>query len=254
VKLEGNLFPGDKINGILFDLDGTLRHNKPSSVHAFFDYAVQFGLPDSSEKRKAATRWAHYYWAQSSDLADDLRIYQELDDPFWTNYSRRNLLAFDCEIECAQELAPKMVTYMNTEYQPEDWVPEDVPTTLQALRERGYHLGVLSNRSQPCQDHLNRLGLLDYFDFALVAGEVNVWKPDPMVFQHALKRMGTTPEQTIYVGDNYYADIVGAQAANMVPVLVDPEEIFPDAACPVISTLGELQVLLNHHQPEQSGD
>ncbi len=240
------MFSGAKIRAVLFDLDGTLRHNKPSSVHAFFDYAVQFGLADSMEKRKAAARWAHYYWAQSADLADDLRIYQELEDPFWTNYSRRNLLAFDCEIECADELAPKMVTYMNDEYQPEDWVPEDVPTTLQSLSDSGYHLAVLSNRSQPCQDHLHGLGLLDYFDFAMVAGEINVWKPDPAVFQHALKRMGTTPEQTIYVGDNYYADIVGAQSAGLQPVLIDPEEIFPEAECPVIHTLGELPGMLNH--------
>lgn len=243
------MFSGDKIKAILFDLDGTLRHNKPSSVHAFFDYAVQFGLHDSMEKRKAATRWAHYYWAQSQDLADDLRIYQDLDDPFWTNYSRRNLMAFDCEIECADELAPMMVAYMNDEYQPVDWVPEDVPATLQTLRDHGYHLAVLSNRNQPCQDHLQTLGLLDYFDFALAAGEVNVWKPDPMVFQHALKRLGTIPEQAIYVGDNYYADIVGAKAASMFQVLIDPEEIFPDAECPVIRTLGELPNLLNHRQP-----
>lgn len=252
MKLEGNLFSGEKIRAILFDLDGTLRHNRPSSVHAFFDYAVKFGLSDSLEKRKAAARWAHYYWAQSEDLADDLRIYKELEDPFWTNYSRRNLLAFDCEIECADELATKMVEYMNVEYQPEDWVPPDVPTTLQALRDVGYRLAVLSNRSQPCQDHLQSLGILDYFDFALVAGEVNAWKPDPLVFQHALKRMGTSPDQTIYVGDNYYADIVGAMSAGLGPVLIDPEEIFPDPGCPVISTLGELPNLLNHHQPEHS--
>lgn len=248
------MFFGDKIRAILFDLDGTLRHNKPSSVHAFFDYAVQFGLSDSLEKRKSAARWAHYYWAQSQDLADDLHIYQELDDPFWTNYSRRNLLAFDCEIECADELAPRMVAYMNTEYQPEDWVPADVPTTLQALRDSGYRLAVLSNRSQPCQDHLQSLGLLDYFDFALVAGEVDAWKPDPLVFQHALKRMGTSASQTIYVGDNYYADIIGSLSAGLAPVLIDPEEIFPDAECPVISTLGELPNLLNHHQPQQNPD
>ena len=248
------MFSGDTIRAILFDLDGTLRHNKPSSVHAFFDYAVNFGLSDSMEKRKSATRWAHYYWAQSEDLANDLRIYQEMDDPFWTNYSRRNLMAFDSEIECADELAPKMVAYMNGEYQPEDWVPPDVPTTLQALKDAGYHLAVLSNRSQPCQEHLQILGLSDYFDFALVAGEVNVWKPDPLVFQHALKRMGTTPNQTIYVGDNYYADIVGAQAAGLHPVLMDPETIFPEATCPVIGTLGELQALLYQQQPEQFGD
>ena len=48
------------------------------------------------------------------------------------------------------------------------------------------------------------------------------------------------PDQTIYVGDNYFADILGAANAGLRPVLLDPDGLFPEAACPVISSLGEL--------------
>ena len=84
------------------------------------------------------------------------------------------------------------------------------------------------------------MGLATYFEFALAAGEVNSWKPDEVIFQYALERAGTCPECTMYVGDNYYADIVGAQRAGLQAVLLDPEGVFPDAECPVILSLEEL--------------
>jgi len=52
------------------------------------------------------------------------------------------------------------------------------------------------------------------------------------------------PEETLYIGDNYYADVVGAQEAGMVAVLIDRERIFPDPDCPTIYEIGELPGLL----------
>jgi putative hydrolase of the HAD superfamily len=233
------------IQAILFDLDGTLRYNRPSSTRVFLDYAVKLGALDDPEKRQQATRWTHYYWAQSSELLEDIRSFDGQEDLFWTNYARRHLLAFDCTAKQAEVLAPQVYRYMQDEHQPEDWVPPEVPATLATLKESGFLLGVLSNRTQPCQEHLQNLGLDTYFSLAMVAGEVETWKPDPQIFHYALERLGSTPGETLYVGDNYYADVVGAQRAGLHPVLVDPEGIFPDPGCPVIRLLSELVDLLS---------
>jgi FMN phosphatase YigB (HAD superfamily) len=48
------------------------------------------------------------------------------------------------------------------------------------------------------------------------------------------------PERSLYVGDNYYADVVSSRAAGLTPVLLDPERIFPEADCRVIDGLTEL--------------
>jgi putative hydrolase of the HAD superfamily len=104
---------------------------------------------------------------------------------------------------------------------------------------------VVSNRTEPYLDLVDSVGLTGYFDFILAAGEVNAWKPDPQIFEHALERAGTLPEEAIYVGDNYYADIIGARGAGLHPVLYDPETIFPDADCAVIPALPHLNDLLN---------
>jgi HAD superfamily hydrolase (TIGR01549 family) len=238
--IDGNLSL-DGIQAILFDLDGTLRHSRPSYNHAFFDFAARFDVSGSDEKRRHALRWTHYYWASSRELLDDIQIVGESRDLLLTNYLRRYLIVYGCASQQAAALAPEIHVRMEEERQPEDWVDPDAPETLGTLKEAGFTLGVVSNRSKPFQDLLDRLGLGPYFEFALAAGEVNSYKPDAVIFQHAVRRAGARPECTMYVGDNYYADVVGAQRAGLQPVLLDPEEIFPAAECLVIRSLGELQ-------------
>lgn len=235
---------GRSLRTVIFDLDGTLRFNHPSYTEAFYDYAVSLGAPDGAERRRRAMRWTHYYWAQSDELFIDLQAFPGDGEAFWLNYAVRSLRAFDCPEECLQEIAPKVHAYMTHHHQPVAWVPPDVPQTLSALQAAGYQLALVTNRNRPCQDELAELGLLDYFELALTAGEASAWKPDPAIFTLALQRLDATAEAAIYVGDNYYADVVGARRAGLQPVLLDPQDVFPDADCPVIRTIGELQSLI----------
>jgi HAD superfamily hydrolase (TIGR01509 family) len=194
--------------------------------------------------RLEATRWSHYYWAQSSQMLEDRQLFPE-DGLFWENYCFRTLLAYGCMPGQARELAPPLFHYMQEEYNPSDFVPPDVPGTLENLLEAGFRLAMLSNRSQTYDEELETLGLAGYFEFALAAGEVDVWKPDPWIFRYALNRLGTQPGETLYIGDNYYADVIGAQRAGLEPILVDPSGVFPEVECTVIHNISELCELLD---------
>ncbi len=57
------------INAVLFDLDGTLRHNLPSGGEFFADSIIQFGLHLTNEDRLRGSRWENFYWANSLGLA-----------------------------------------------------------------------------------------------------------------------------------------------------------------------------------------
>ncbi len=228
---------------ILFDWDGTLRHNYPSSEHAFFDFAAQLGVPDSVEKRRRAIRWSHSYWAQSKELMEDLQTFQE-DDSFWLNYAKRHLIAFECALEQANELAEKIRQQMRENYKPQDMLMSGLLETLQALKDGGILLGVVTNREKFPLEQMQTLGLDAFFDCTIAAGEVSAYKPEPEIFFHAMEKLQVTPEETIYVGDNYFADVIGAQRAGLRPVLLDPEDIFPDAGCPIICSYPELLNLL----------
>lgn len=238
------MFSPNGIRAILFDLDGTLRHSRPSFHQASCDFAVRLGMSDSREKRAGGMRWLHYYWAQSPELLADLENFGERKDLFWTNHARLFLGAFGSSEEQATGLAPELFRCMKEDYKPQDWVSPDVPETLRILKEAGFILAVVSNRTEPFQEELESLGLNNFFEFAVAAGVIQSWKPEPGIFQHALELTGTKPDQTLYVGDNYYADVVGAQGVEIQPVLIDPDEIFPEAACAVIKNLGDLQKVL----------
>jgi HAD superfamily hydrolase (TIGR01509 family) len=238
------LFSPNGIRAILFDLDGTLRHNHPPSIKTFLDKAVELGAEEDARRRQEAARWVHWYWSQSETLLEDLEIFKGREEDFWINYARRHLVAFGCSVQQAEELADHVHVFMRDEYMPQDQVPEDVPGALQMLREAGFTLGVLSNRTEPCGDYLCTLGIDHFFDMVVVAGELSAWKPDPRAFHLALERLNLSPEQVLYVGDNYYADIIGAQNAGLNPVLLDPEGLFPEASCPVIQRIGDLTRVL----------
>lgn len=232
------------IETVIFDLDGTLRHNIPSADETVYNFAVQLGAPNSPACRREGARWAHFYWAQSQDLADDLERYGDLNGEFWLNYSRRYLCNIGLLREQAENLAPELTRLMDENFSPQSQVHPQTFETLQSIRDAGFTLGLVSNRSQPFHEEIQELGLTPYFDFMYVAAEVNAWKPDPSIFARALSESGSEPHEAVYIGDNYYADIVGAQRAGIQPILLDPEEIFPDADCTVIRNLEELEPLL----------
>jgi HAD superfamily hydrolase (TIGR01549 family) len=226
---------------VLFDLDGTLCSNRPSFNDAYQDYARQLGQMNESDSRRLAIRWLHYYWAQSPELLSDLQTFVGDDDLFWTNHARLYLLQLGSSEEQAAALASQLFQQMRDGYRPQGYLLEEVPQVLKALKGEGLRLGVVSNRTQPYDEELDTFGIRSYFEFALAAGALESWKPDPVIFQHALKLLGVKPGETIYVGDNYYADVIGARNAGLRPILLDPEGIFPVADCPVIRNLGELK-------------
>lgn len=233
-----------KIKAIFFDLDGTLRHSVPEGGQVFDEYLLSLGHRLSEEDRLRGMRWEFLYWANSVDLRDDLLAHSADTDNFWIEYSRRRLIALGFSPDSARELAPQVSGHMGKMYEPESIVPEDVRRLLPALKEAGYLLAVISNREKPFHDVLASHELSEYFHFSLAAGEVDIYKPDPGVFKHALDRGKVTAQETVYVGDNYFADVVGSRRAGLHPVLYDPVGVFPDADCPKIKSFDELQSVI----------
>ncbi|WP_431483109.1 HAD family hydrolase [Pseudomonas solani] len=122
-----------------------------------------------------------------------------------------------------------------------DLFPEVHPT-LEILANR-YRLAVITNGNAD----VRRLGLADYFQFALCAEELGVGKPDPHPFEEALKRAGVAAAQAVHIGDHPSDDIHGARNAGMRAIWFNPQgkawdgESAPDAE---IRNLAELPALL----------
>ncbi len=122
---------------------------------------------------------------------------------------------------------------------------------LRQLRERGVKTGLISNWDPSCRGVLKETGLAPYLDPIVVSSEVGAEKPDPRIFRQALELSGDSPEQCLYVGDNYYDDGVGAAQVGMEFCILNPpgrlgiEELDLPWCVPDIRQVGEVLDALN---------
>jgi HAD superfamily hydrolase (TIGR01549 family) len=95
-------------------------------------------------------------------------------------------------------------------------IEPDLPATLEALRNQGYTLGLLSNtgmnNSQVMEPILKALGIWHFFDVAVFSSDDGRAKPNPDLFRYMARRLGTVPRQTLHVGDNIIADYRATEA------------------------------------------
>ena len=121
---------------------------------------------------------------------------------------------------------------------------EEVPDLLETLRARGYCLAIISNWDSGLEAYCQELGIAQHFTCILASQAVGIGKPHHRIFEMALERLGVAPNEAVHVGDNYYADVLGAQRVGMHGILVDRLGYFPRAECRRLTELGELLAVL----------
>ncbi|GDY32615.1 HAD family hydrolase [Gandjariella thermophila] len=125
--------------------------------------------------------------------------------------------------------------------------PDALPL-LHWLRSANLRVAAVTNASGPHQRaKLAGLGVLDFFDHVVIAGELGAAKPDPVIFHTACVAMGVSPAQTLHVGDRLDQDAVGARDAGMHGVWLNRDPGAQPAAPEgvwVVNTLAELPELL----------
>lgn len=148
----------------------------------------------------------------------------------------------------ASELADEAFeTFLHARHQLQ--IFPEVQPTLEILANH-FALGVVTNGNAD----VRRLGLADYFKFALCAEDIGIAKPDARLFHEALQRGGATAQTAVHIGDHPGDDIAGAQQAGLRAIWFNPAgktwdaEHVPDAE---IRSLTELPGLLAgwHSQP-----
>jgi len=107
---------------------------------------------------------------------------------------------------------------------------------LKLARARGLRTAVISNSNGTVADILTYLGLAADLEFIIDSSKVGVEKPDPRIFHLALERAGLEPDEAVYVGDLYSIDVVGARAAGMRAILMDPGACWGSRDCPLART------------------
>lgn len=114
---------------------------------------------------------------------------------------------------------------------------------LDRIRQQ-YSIAVISNADGKIDAVLSRCGIYDCFASITDSGNVGHEKPHPAIFAAALREMKADPADSLYVGDVYSVDYVGARNAGMQAVLFDVAGAYRKQEFPRVESLNDLEAWL----------
>lgn len=234
------------IKAVIFDIDNTLYSYDEANACAFAEllrYAErELGIPEAEFREEYSREYAAMRGILGETAAIHnrlIRIQRVLEKrglPLTPHVLRMNDLYWDCLMD-AMKPSPH------------------AEETLRALRQAGIRTGCGTDMTARVQfQKLERLGMLDAFDFLVSSEEAGVEKPASGMFLLCAGKAGVLPEECLFVGDNRKKDVQGALDAGMHAAWFCPEKEagspgFPadggiKEGAPVIRDLSEILRLL----------
>ncbi|WP_310828931.1 HAD family hydrolase [Paenibacillus pedocola] len=187
---------------LLFDLDNTLMDRD----HTFRSFSTQF----------VKDLLGHLSAEEAQRVVEDM-IVRDADgyrdkDGFFAELSE--VLPWKTQVVAADIRA-----YYDETYTSHGALMKYAVETLDYCRDRGYILGLVTNGKKHLQNgKIDLLGLRGYFKAIVISGEAGISKPDPDIYRLALERLGSTAENTLFIGDHPVNDIWGAGKVGMETV------------------------------------
>jgi putative hydrolase of the HAD superfamily len=132
----------------------------------------------------------------------------------------RQLLA-DFGVEISDGELDRFLEAEHAAWEPARRLASTTHALLEALRNRGLKLALVSNAFDPgwlLHRDLEQMGLTERVDFAVFSSEVGKRKPHPVIFRRALEALGVAPANALFVGDRLYEDIRGGNDVGMTTV------------------------------------
>jgi HAD superfamily hydrolase (TIGR01509 family) len=199
------------IRAVLFDWGDTLFES-PHAPTVILDAARQRGIAMQPE---SATRIWNDLWDAGKTAEEHAKgrdLSREAHHRVWMDlFSRAN-----AEVPGIDQLLYDRVM------DPAGWIPyPDTERTLRALRGRGLKIGIVSNTAHDLRPFFAAKGLADLIDAYALSYEIGVQKPGRGIFDAASRMLGTSPAETLMVGDDPVSD-GGAGAAGLRLYILPP--------------------------------
>ena len=226
------------IKAVFFDLYHTLVRYEPPREELQAGALKEFGI----EVKPEVFRWPFV-------IADEF-IYQEIARSSLSQRSKEEQMALyiqyerillkEAGIEVNEQLILGLLSKMR-QFDMKLVLFDDVMPVLTDLKGRGLILGLISNVDRDIAPLLSQLNLTSLLQVVVTSQNVGFNKPQPEIFQEALKQAGARASEAIYVGDQYQIDVVGASKAGMKGVLLDRGNYFEEITdCPRIHSLTQV--------------
>jgi HAD superfamily hydrolase (TIGR01509 family) len=121
-------------------------------------------------------------------------------------------------IEVSDDELERFLEAEHAAWQPARMLATTTHALLEALRDRGLKVGLVSNALDPphlLHRDLQQMGVAQRLDVAVFSSEIGWRKPHPAIFERALEALGVEPAATLFVGDTLATDVAGAAALGM---------------------------------------
>jgi putative hydrolase of the HAD superfamily len=185
------------------------------------DCAEGCGLTVTEDQRNLFRKTFRRQWPRYRQI-NETRSPQD-GDLFWQELITEWLAAIGHDPQTTPQLVEVGQSLLYGPQSPYFELYEDTLPALSRLKNLNVRMGVVSNWDYSLVRVLKALGILDYFEFALASLEEGVEKPEPGLFNIALDRLQTKPEEVVHVGDNPLDDIEGARGVGMYALLINRE-------------------------------
>jgi putative hydrolase of the HAD superfamily len=195
------------IQAVTFDAGGTLIEPWPSVGHIYAEVAARHGMKPLAPA--LLNRNFSAAWRAKKDF--------DYSKPAWFDLVGGTFGAGSGTLSEAffEELYRRFA-------EPDVWrVYEDVLPTLDELASRGLEAAVISNWDDRLRSLLAELKLQPYFATIVVSCEVGFTKPSPVIFEQALRALGTPADAVLHVGDSLREDVEGGRAAGLRTLHLD---------------------------------
>ena len=197
------------LDAVLFDWGDTLMQWAPEPDLLEAGHAAGFAAIGRELVAGVTDRFRDVYIASFFEPG----IIEEIEYP---GEVRRLLSEFSVHVD--DDELRRFLEAEHADWRPACRLAATTHALLESLRERGLKLGLVSNAFDPA-DLLHRdlaeMGVAERLDVAVFSSEVGRRKPDPLIFEQALERLGAAPERSLFVGDTLATDIAGASALGM---------------------------------------
>ena len=214
-----------KVRYIFFDVGNTL----------LFPNRAKMLEPIPLEKHPTLENWQALERRTKQEFDQGL-MSGKVDHGFWWTFHTYLLEELQAENDRVRD-----VLVANTQ-KSANW-DQILPGTRDVLdRIKGqYPIAVISNADGKINAVLTRCGIYDCFASITDSGNVGHEKPDRAIFDAALRQMKADPSESLYVGDVYSVDYVGARNAGMQAVLFDVAGAYRGRRLPRVESLAELE-------------
>jgi FMN phosphatase YigB (HAD superfamily) len=228
-----------KIKVIFFDVGNTLLFPNRERIHA--PLAKRGFTPDEEHLRELECRTKNQFDGMITGLTTKTG---STDHGFWWMFYSQLLAEIGLKDKGeADAVRDQLVASIRNSG---NW-DTIRPGTAEHLREIGerYPIAVISNADGKIAEVLRKCGIERCFRTITDSGLVGYEKPHPEIFHQALKSMNAAPEESLYVGDVYSVDYLGATGAGMQAMLMDVPGAYRDKGVPRVESLEELQIILH---------